>query len=114
MDAPRRRVARTTLVCIALMLAPFVGSRDAVADSSYIVLKKSTDGNRYFVVFAARGTYGGGMGHAFVALGKEDNQAHESSFSAFGLYPKNRTTVWDKILYRSTTAYGSVPAELVD
>jgi hypothetical protein len=99
-----------------LLLAIIICPGNAVADSSFVILRTSDDGNRYFVVFAARGPIENvsGSGHAFVAFGTEDTKSRKSSFVAYGLYPKNRTTLWDKLMYQKTVAYGSVPAELVD
>jgi formylglycine-generating enzyme required for sulfatase activity len=80
-------------------------------NSTYIALSKSTDGNRYFVVFAARGStkeVRSWAGHAFIVWGIEDTKAQKSSYTAYGMYPKDPTRGGDK-----NAAYGAVPPGLL-
>ena len=83
----------------------------ASTSSAYVVLSKSSDENRYFVVFAARGStieIKSWTGHAFVVWGIEDTRAQKSSYTAFGMYPKDPTKTGDK-----NAAFGAVPKEIL-
>ena len=76
-------------------------------NSFFLPLAKSTDGNRYFVVFAARGStkeIKSLTGHAFIVWGIEDTKAQKSSYTAYGMYPKDPAKGGD-----GNAAYGAVP-----
>lgn len=65
-----------------------------------VVLQPSDDGNRYFVVFSARGDTDLGTsptGHAFVAWGTENQGSQMSSYQAYGFYPKDRSKKGNKL-----------------
>jgi hypothetical protein len=91
--------------------APTGDGNPASSSSAFIVLSKSDDANRYFVVFAARGSTvetRSWTGHAFVVWGIEDTRTQQSSYRAYGMYPKDPNEDGDK-----NAGFGAVPQEIL-
>ena len=90
---------------VVLCLSLFALAEDDACNSqsppARITLRKSTDGNRYFVVFASREcredstthkmTSKWTFGHAFVDWCVEDGASRQSSCQAYGLYAKDES-----------------------
>jgi hypothetical protein len=89
-----------------------LASSPSFAAQQSITVAHSTDGNRYFIVFSARGDGAAGssvFGHAFVAWGREDHDTKQSTYIAYGLYPKDRS-----VKGQVKSVFWRVPGEIVN
>jgi hypothetical protein len=96
----------TPIVAVLLL------SHCLLAETVGVAFRTSTDGNRYFLVFSARGNFRdrkSATGHAWAGFGVEDKASKKSTYTAFGLYPRDET----KRGYKNIL-FGAVPGELVD